>query len=148
MILPKVPRPSKADETTAYELATLRDNATCQMCKKPGEVQRDHRQNRQGGNTVVENLQCLCPSCHLYKGEHPRWAIDMGWAVPRWADPLVFPARRSVHGVFEWVQYDNIGGWKVITDEQAKAARSGDENPHIFLSEMKKEAKNDVASVV
>ncbi|WP_104084222.1 HNH endonuclease [Cryobacterium sp. Y11] len=126
MILPKVAKPSKADETTAYELATLRDNATCQMCKRPGEIQRDHRQNRQQGNTVTSNLVCLCLDCHLYKTEHPEWAYRTGWGVPRWADPAKWPIPRRVGGVWQDVLLDDAGGWAFITEARAKAARNGD----------------------
>ena len=125
MIGPKRPKPSKADETTAYELATLRDNATCQKCHGPGDVQRDHIQNRDRFNTVVSNLRCLCLPCHAWKTEHPETANETGWGCPRWANPSEWPGKRRVSGVFEWVFFDDIGGWEVITEAQAKAARSG-----------------------
>ena len=125
MILPKVATPTRAQETDAYELATLRDSNLCQMCHQSGTVQRDHRQNRQSGNTVVANLQVLCLPCHAYKTNHPRWANEAGWGVPRWADPLTYPARRRINGIQVWVLYDNAGGWKVITEAQARAARKG-----------------------
>ena len=126
MIGPKVPKQTPADMADAYEGATLRDNATCQRCKVPGEIQRDHRQNRQQGNTVVSNLICLCLDCHLYKTEHPEWAYRTGWGVPRWADPARWPVPRRVGGVWKDVLLDDAGGWKVITEAQAKAARTGD----------------------
>ena len=126
MILPKVAAPTRAQETDAYELATLRDNATCQMCKEPGTVQRDHRQNRQQGNTVVSNLICLCLDCHQHKTENPAWAYMTGWGVPRWANPAKWPMPRMVGGVWVEVLLDDIGGWEIITESRAKVARSGD----------------------
>lgn len=115
MIGPKVAKPSKADERDAYELATLRDNDTCQMClRNCGPIARDHRQNRQPGNTILANLQCLGLPCHLWKTEHHDDAIAEGWGVPGWtnADPREWPARRwlrTTTGTLRlgWVIYFN-----------------------------------------
>ncbi|WP_104128207.1 hypothetical protein [Cryobacterium sp. Y57] len=137
MILPKVAKPTKAQETDAYELATLRDLDTCQRCRRRcGPSNRDHRQNRsQGGLTIVCNLQVLggtgTTGCHGWATAHPALAIQEGWACPGWADPSTWPARRWLPGNLgtlhlAWVIYDNEGGWLELTDEQAKAAMSGD----------------------
>lgn len=132
-IAQRTPKMSKREEEIAYEIVTLRDYNTCQKCKRNcGPVARDHRQNRQGNNTVVSNLQCLGLGCHTWKTEHPADAIDEGWAVPRWADPLVWPARRYVpSGVGTltpvWVLYDNQGGWQRITDDDAARRMAGDD---------------------
>lgn len=128
---PKTAKPSKADEGTAYELATLRDKGTCQKCRRPGRtVHRDHRQNRQPGNTVTSNLQLLCVEDHLWKTEHPRLALEEGWAVPSWGDPAEWPARRYVSTDFgtlrpAWVIYDNAGDWFEITDAEAMERMKG-----------------------
>jgi hypothetical protein len=126
MIGPKVQPPTRADEANAYELATLRDDNTCLFmawdCS--GGVQRDHRQNRRPGNTIVENLQCLCAKHHQWKTEHPRDALRDGWAVPSWGDPTSWPARRWVRDRYNvlrksWVIYDADGGWRVISIAEA-----------------------------
>jgi len=131
MIAPKTPKPSKADEHDAYELATLRDDNTCQRCRRDcGPIARDHRQNRQPGNTIVANLQCLGLLCHQWKTEHPKDAIAEGWAVPSWADPLVWPARRWFKGAFGvmtlgWVLYRNDGRFLEITADEAERRMAG-----------------------
>lgn len=136
MILPKTAKPSKADEEDAYEAATLRDNNTCQRCRRDcGPVARDHRQNRQPGNTILVNLQCLGLRCHIWKTEHARDALTEGWAVPSWADPAEWPARRYTRDTFgvsriSWVLYLDAPGpdgllWTVITAEEALRRMEG-----------------------
>lgn len=131
MILPKTVKPSKADEQDAYEVATLRDDNTCQRCRRDcGPVARDHRQNRQPGNTVASNIQCLGLRCHLWKTEHPREALAEGWAVPSWADPAEWPARRYTRDMFgvsrlSWVLYTDDGGVTVITAVEALRRMEG-----------------------
>ena len=126
MILPKTVKPSKADEADAYEVATLRDDNTCQRCRRDcGPVARDHRQNRQPGNTIVANLQCLGLRCHIWKTEHPSDALADGWAAPSWVNPREWPARRYVrnrYGVtrLSWVLYGDAGEVTPISDEEAK----------------------------
>lgn len=129
MIGPKTTKPTRAEETNAYELATLRDLNTCQRCRRDcGPIARDHRQNRQAGNTTLQNLQCLGLACHLWKTEHPKAAVTEGWAVPRYADPAEWPARRwmpsGVAGTLRlvWVLYGAYTDDQlvtVITDEEA-----------------------------
>lgn len=125
MITQKTPKPSKSDEHDAYELATLRDGNRCQRCLRDcGPIARDHRQNRQPGNTIVPNLQCLGLRCHQWKTEHSRDALAEGWAVPSWADPREWPARRWFTGEFGiktlgWVLYRDDGGVLEITESEA-----------------------------
>ena len=100
MIAPKVAKPTPAEEREAYRLVTIRDNDTCQRClRNCGPSNRDHRQDRSvGGRTSVVNLQILGGSgttgCHGWKTANPRDAQAEGWAVPGWADPHEYPARR------------------------------------------------------
>jgi hypothetical protein len=127
MIRPKVGKPSKAEEKAAYVLATERDDNTCQRCLKhcgPG-TSRDHRQDRSlGGLTLASNLQVLggtgTTGCHGWKTDHPKAALEQGWAVPGWADPLEYPAPRWIfsQGFWHlgWVLYDNDGDWVEISD--------------------------------
>lgn len=131
MIGPKHARPSKADEADAYEIATLRDRDTCQRCRSNcGPSARDHRQNRQPGNTVASNLQVLGLRCHQWKTEHPKAALEEGWAVPSWADPAEWPATRYLpteYGTHRaaWVLYDDEGWFHEITDEDAYRRMEG-----------------------
>lgn len=131
MIGPKIATPTAAEERDAYELATLRDADTCQRCRRDcGPIARDHRQNRRRGNTRVSNLQCLGLRCHQWKTEHPSEATFGGWAVPSWADPAEWPARRWVTTprntlALAWVLYDDAGGWSEITDGHATRLREG-----------------------
>ena len=129
MIRPKYelpPKQSKADRTDHYELATLRDGNRC-LFRAPecvGAAQRDHRQNRTAFNTVTSNLQLLCLVHHQWKSEHPEDALAEGWAVPSWADPAEWPARRWVdvgYGVLRlvWCLYDDEGGIRVISEAEA-----------------------------
>lgn len=126
MIGPKVPRPSKADEKRAYAAVTERD-PQCVRCGAHG-IQRDHRKNRsQGGLTVPCNLQGLCPTCHLWKGESPASAVLDGFAVPGWAHPEFWPAYRHNVG---WVLYydrpDSQGRWwSEITETTATLLMNG-----------------------
>jgi hypothetical protein len=125
VIGPKLVKPSKADESTAYEIATLRDLDTCQRCRRNcGPVARDHRQNRMVGNTVASNLQCLGLDCHIWKTEHPADALTEGWAVPRYADPAEWPARRwlpTEYGTLRlaWVLYGDDGRVTEINEREA-----------------------------
>lgn len=122
-------RPSKADERTAYRLCTERDAGRCVRCGSNQGVQRDHRQNRQVGNTVEWNLQLLCGptgpdgGCHKWKTEHPAEAIEMGYSVPSWADPRATPARRLVFGENRWVVYGTGTTYAVISDREAQVRR-------------------------
>jgi hypothetical protein len=97
-------------------------------------VERDHRQNRQPGNTVVSNLQLLGGAfgcrCHQFKSEHPSLALLEGFAVPRWARPELWPAWR--HDVGGWVLYfdapDPDGRWwEPITEATAHLLMNGGE---------------------
>ena len=126
MILPKVRKPTKAEEADAYELATLRDKDTCQRCRRDcGPTARDHRVNRsQGGRTVVSNLHVLGLDCHIWATEHPTDAQAEGWAAPGYAEPSEWPARRwmPVYGDrlhLSWVLYSNDGEITVITEDDA-----------------------------
>jgi hypothetical protein len=131
MIAPKTQKPSKADEHDAYELVTLRDMNSCQRCGRDcGPIARDHRQNRQSGNTIVSNLQLLGLGCHQWKTEHPRAAIAEGWAVPSWADPREWPARRWFTGDYGiktlgWVLYRDNGDVLEITESEAVRRMEG-----------------------
>ena len=117
-------------EREAYAAATARDLGQCQRCGFQGPTDRDHRQNRDAWNTVVSNLHLLGSSralggcgCHVWKSEHPREALEQGFAVPRWADPREWPAYRVWDG---WVLYfdepDERGRWwKPITEDEARS---------------------------
>lgn len=130
-ILPKTQKPTPREERDAYKIATDRDRNICQRCLRDcGPIARDHRQNRQPGNTTAANLQLLGLRCHQWKTEHPREAIREGWAVPSYADPLVWPARRwrfTALGPVRlgWCLYDNQGGVHWITDEEAMRRMNG-----------------------
>ena len=132
MIAQRAVRPTAAEEREAYELATIRDNDTCQRCRRNcGPTARDHRKGRGvGGLTIVANLQVLGLRCHTWKTEHPKDVIEAGWTVPGWADPEEYPAARWVptkRGTLRlaWVLYDREGGWVEITEEEAAARREG-----------------------
>lgn len=144
MIRPKVAKPTAAEERRAYEIATARDEGKCVRCHRGGTVHRDHRLNRsQGGLTTPANLQILCgpangymgaprlgQGCHAWVTEHPREAVEDGWAVPGYADPHLWPARRWIptdHGTLRivWVLYSDLGTFEVITDAVADELRAG-----------------------
>lgn len=131
MIGPKAPMPTPADEKRAYTIATGRDELLCQRCMRwCGAPQLDHRQNRQSGNTVASNLQTLGLTCHQWKTEHPRDALADGWAVPRWADPAEWPARRwfrTEYGTVRagWALYDDEGGVHEISADEARRRMGG-----------------------
>lgn len=125
-------------DTDAYELATDRDNVTCVRCLRGGEdTQRDHRQNRMRNNTVVENIQILCATCHLWKGTNPHAALYQGWGCPRWARPAEWPARRWVQtdvGTHRltWILYvpdieffSHPDGYRIITELEARNRMAG-----------------------
>jgi hypothetical protein len=137
MIGPKVPKPTAADERDAYELATLRDNDTCQRCRRNcGPSNRDHRVNRsQGGRTVVSNLQILggtgTTGCHGWATAHPEDAQAEGWSAPSYAEPSEWPARRWLPGQVgllrrAWVLYSDDGEVTEITEEDAMHRMYGD----------------------
>ena len=132
MIRPKIAKQSKTDDQKAYDVATLRDNDTCQRCLRDcGPTARDHRRNRsQGGLTTVANLQIMGLRCHIFVTEHPAEAIAEGWAVPGFADPLVWPARRWFTGDYGirtlgWVLLDDAGHVLEITEDEALRRMEG-----------------------
>lgn len=134
MIKPKYelpPKPTKAQEADAYELATLRDNDTCQRCRGAcGPSNRDHRKGRGvGGRTVVSNLQVLGGSgttgCHGWKTTHPAAALAEGWSVPGWADPATYPAARWFRDGLGWCLYADDGGISRITADEARRRMEG-----------------------
>lgn len=110
-------RPSKADERRAYADATTRDSNRCVKCDAFG-IERDHRKNRsQGGWTTVANMQGLCPTCHEWKTQNPHEALGLGFAVPSYARPELWPGWRLHEG---WVVYsdapdENGDWWRKIT---------------------------------
>jgi hypothetical protein len=129
MIGPKVEKQTGRDERRAREVVRGRDDGRCVRCRRHGPANWDHRKNAsQGGLWAPSNGQLLCGSgttgCHGWKTANPREAIAEGWAVPGWADPLVWPARRWVDssiGTLKkvWVLYDDRGGFKQISDDEA-----------------------------
>lgn len=131
MIGPKVDRPTVADARRAYVIATERDGELCQRCLRDcGPLARDHRQNRIPGNTVASNLNCLGLACHIWKTEHPRAALEDGWAVPRWADPHEWPTRRWFRtevGTLRagWALLDDVGGVHEISADEARRRMEG-----------------------
>lgn len=132
MIGPKTAKPTAAEEKQAYAIAAGRDDLTCQRCLGwCGAPQQDHRQNRQPGNTVPSNLQTLGLICHQWKTEHPADALADGWAVPRWATPARWPARRwyrNLDGVTVrkgWALYGDDGSITEISDHEARRRMEG-----------------------
>ena len=132
MIAPKVQRPTAAEERLAYEIATVRDGDLCQRCRRDcGPIARDHRKNRsQGGPTLAHNLHLLGLRCHQWATEHPLLAVAEGWAVPGWADPREWPARRwlsTMYGTHRlgWALLDDVGGWTEISEENARERMEG-----------------------
>jgi hypothetical protein len=134
MIGPKTPKPSKKDEHAAYEAATERDQGRCVRCGWVGVVHRDHRQNREPGNTVVCNLQLLCAphgddqGCHRWKTLNVTAATLEGFSVPRWSRPELWPGWR--HDVQSWVVYfdapDADGNWwRPISESTAALLMNG-----------------------
>lgn len=136
MIGPRASRETQADKRAAYAVATARDEETCQRCLRAPGSNRDHRLNRsQGGLTVPSNLQLLCGSgttgCHGWRTENLRAALEDGWRVPAGQDPKEWPARRwlrtkvgTLHAA--WVLYDDSGGWREISAEEARRRMGGD----------------------
>lgn len=143
MIRPKIAKLTKAQETAAYNMATERDLGRCVRCGYAGDVQRDHRQNRDNYNTRIEGLQLLCGptgpngGCHLWKTNNPDEANRTGYGVPRWANILDYPARRWIStdvGTHRraWVLYaadvdlfEYPLGYREITREEAMGRMAG-----------------------
>jgi hypothetical protein len=131
VIEPKVTPTTAADEKRAYQVATIRDDDTSQRClRNCGPTARDHRQNREPGNTVPSNLQVLGLRCHQWKTEHPKAAVAAGWSVPRHTalEPREWPARRWLPAPFgmvrlAWVLLDDSGGWIEIDEVEATFRR-------------------------
>lgn len=131
MIQPKTEKPSAKAEQLAYETCTRRDNNRCVRCGSHVNPQRDHRRNRQPGNTVASNLQLLCgPSatgegCHAWKTGHPTDAVHEGYAVPSSIhDPAEYPAHRLEFGQHLWVLYGSGASFAVIPEAMAMAIRA------------------------
>ena len=126
-----------AAEIDAREVVGYRDEGVCVNCRRVDPVfgvNWDHRKNRsQGGTWEPANGQLLCGSgttgCHGYFTSHPQEAFATGYAVPGWAEPTEYPARRWVYGGYVlkqvWVLYDNAGQWTQIDDDEAQARIEG-----------------------
>lgn len=112
---PKAVKQSPSEAKAAYNAVTRRDDETCVRCRREGVVQRDHRQNRMPGNTTPSNLQLLCPDCHEWKTNHPKDAVQEGWAVPRHTTllPSDWPARRWIRTHLSTYRL----GWVLYFDE-------------------------------
>jgi hypothetical protein len=134
VIGPKVEQPTARDEREAYELVELRDGGVCQKCRRSDYgINRDHRKGRGvGGRTEVQNLQLLCGSgttgCHGWRTSHPDDAARDGYAVPGWADPADYPARR-------WVR-TNIGTVRIAQVLYLPADQWGDGPGFVEIGEM------------
>jgi hypothetical protein len=136
VIGPKVPAPTAAEERRAYAVVTERDGQLCQRCLRARGDNRDHRLNRsQGGRTAPSNLQLLCGSgttgCHGWRTENLRAALEDGWRVPAGQDPREWPARRWLRtrvGTLRaaWVLYDDEGGWREASAEEARRRMGGE----------------------
>ena len=126
MIAPKVARPTPAQERAAYRDVTERDLGMCVRCGDGWATQRDHRRNRsQGGLTVPENMQLLCPDCHHWRTTHPAQAVSEGYAVPASThDPAVYPARRLVYGKHAWVVYGTGTSFALMSMVEAVRVRA------------------------
>lgn len=131
MIGPKRPKLTARQEREAYAAATERDGGQCQRCGRYGPTDRDHRQGRTAFNTTPANLQLLGGAfgcgCHVWKTLNPAEALKRGFAVPRWADPLNWPAWRFGVG---WVRYfdapDSRGKWWIeISEAEARQLMDG-----------------------
>lgn len=138
MIGPKKPKPAPGAEARARKLVTKRDGSVCVRCHRTDPtfgVNFDHRKNRsQGGEWSASNGQLMCGSgvvgCHGFVTQNPHRALVEGYAVPGWADPSSWPARRWVPtniGTLEqcWVLYSNDGSWERITDVRAVLLMEG-----------------------
>lgn len=128
-MIQKVAKQTEAEKRAAYRITTERDSELCVRCRRAPGTNRDHRKNRsQGGRTTPANLQLLCGSgttgCHGWVTEHPKEAIEEGWACPGYAEPADWPARRwmGTHlGALRlgWALYDDRGGITRITEVEA-----------------------------
>ncbi len=123
----KRPKLTARQEREAYAAATERDQGRCQRCGRTGPTDRDHRQGRDAYNTTPANLQLLGGAfgcrCHLWKTENPAQAIEAGFSVPRWADPLEWPAWRFGVGWALYFEAPDADGnwWRAISEEEAMA---------------------------
>lgn len=74
-----------------------------------------HRKNRgQGGAWAPSNGIDVCGSgttgCHGYIHANPAEAVENGWTVPSWADPVATPALlHTVHYGHDYVLLDDEG---------------------------------------
>lgn len=121
MIAPKAPKQSAADVRRARAAVNERDQGACVRCGQRG-TNWDHRKNRsQGGRWEASNGQVMCGSgttgCHGWKTENPAEAMGLGFAVPSYARPELWPGWRLHEG---WVVYfdapdENGDWWRKIT---------------------------------
>jgi 5-methylcytosine-specific restriction protein A len=64
---------SRAFSAKIQAEAFARANGRCEQCGgmlKPGQFQYDHKKpHALGGESSLENAQCLCSACHIAKGQ-------------------------------------------------------------------------------
>lgn len=98
-----------------------RSQGVCEGCgERRGENIHHRKFKSRGGENTVENAILLCgfgnsSGCH--GRAHSGDGAELGWAVPRYARPELWPAHRFGVG---WVIYDNDGGWQEITESTAE----------------------------
>lgn len=64
----------------------LADQPTCQRClTRPATDVHEIVSRARGGSILdVENLACLCRTCHDYITTHPAQAAEEGWSRGSW----------------------------------------------------------------
>jgi 5-methylcytosine-specific restriction endonuclease McrA len=89
----EAPRWSREEWEAANHLLAIRSEGRCERCgfELQMNVERHHRQKRTVGGDRFANLMYLHPACHAWITEHPAEAVDRGWIVPTYANPLTVP---------------------------------------------------------
>lgn len=100
----KVKRSPNNPTPQQREAVWVRSGGCCERCGRGlfnciPTWHAHHRQLRQSGNNILENLAALCPECHRLAHSRPlNFGMPQGWIVSRYSDPTAVPILHWQHG--------------------------------------------------
>lgn len=113
-------RPSRpavtAEEKGCRQTVADRSEGMCEMCGKPGALEKAHRIARsQGGRWDASNVLDLCHDCHHGNHAEPQIAYDHGWHLRGHVeDTTAVPVLLRKGWSVGWALLDDEGGYEWV----------------------------------